>query len=190
MAQFLNSCLAGVILLLIYNLSHKLRTRRRARELGCLPARSYPHKDPILGLDYFIKHVRLMKQRRSIKAVTERYRLFGPTFQHNALGYTLVNTIDPKNIQATYGDNQKWGVEPLRLAPMEPLCGRGFITTDGLSWERSRALMKPALAKSNISDLSPFESVLDKALLRLPTDGSTIDLTSFFNELVSFRGGV
>jgi len=44
--------------------------------------------------------------------------------------------------------------------------------------------MKPALAKSNVSNMVAFDDAVEKALGKLPTDGSTVDLTPFFHELV------
>jgi cytochrome P450 len=79
-----------------------------------------------------------------------------------------------------------WGVESFRLPAMGRLCGRGFLTTDGKTWEHSRALLKPSFTKQIISDLSRFEVVVEKVLNQLPTDGETVDLAPVLNELVSY----
>ena len=102
------------------------------------------------------------------------------------MGAATFNTIDPENLQAIYGSRVKdWGVEPVRLAAMEPLCGRGFITTDGETWERSRALLKPSFSRAHIENVFAFESAVDEFFRRLPLDGSTVDLGPLLSELVS-----
>ena len=132
--------------------------------------------------------IRLSRKCRIIPAVAERYQTYGTTFQTNSLGTNVINTIDPENIQVIYSSNEKdWGVQPMRLSAMEPFCGRGFITTDGKTWERSRALLKPSFNKANITDLSAFKAIADRVLCQLPKDESTVDLSPILYELVSLR---
>ncbi|KAM3066189.1 hypothetical protein ACMFMG_012149 [Clarireedia jacksonii] len=184
MIPYINTFVAGLVLILIIFIWRNFH-RRLARQLGCLPPTSYPHKEPILGLDLLLNTIQLTSQRRNIPAIAERFILYGKTFQNVSLGSTVLNTIDPENLHAIYGSEKcsHWGVEPVRLAAMEPFCGKGFITTDGAVWEHSRTLLKPTFMKSNISDLSYIQAALAKVIGDLPWDDATTDLSPIFSEL-------
>lgn len=106
---------------------------------------------------------------------------------NTCLGVSVINTIDPENLRVVYGVGSMgiWGVESFRLRAMGPLCGRGFLTSDGECWERSRAMLRPLFRREVISDLSRFQDAVERVLGGLPTGGETVDLAPVFNELVS-----
>lgn len=152
---------------------------------GYRATKKYPHKDPFLGLDLFFKTGKLFEENRYLPDLLERYSKLGRTFETNLLGSRSINTIEPQNLQTIYVSKFKdWGVQPVRLPAQEPFCGRGFITTDGPQWERSRTLLKPSFNRANI-DLGELERGLQSALNKIPKDGSTVDLQPLFLQLVS-----
>ena len=156
-----------------------------SRQHGCQPAREYPRKDPLFGIDYFLEAGKLSKAHKHLPASTERHRKVGKSFWVTSLGSRSLHTIEPANIQTAYSDNTgAWSIGPARLHGLEPFCGKGFITTDGDTWAHSRRLINPIFAKSNIADLEPFATSVDRLLEKVPKDGSTVDLQPLLSSLV------
>lgn len=67
---------------------------------------------------------------------------------------------------------------------MEYFCGRGFITTDGYTWQHSRKLLKPAFSKQNLVDLSTLSIEVDSFLKQIPSDGATVDIQPLLYSMV------
>lgn len=68
--------------------------------------------------------------------------------------------------------------------------GRLFVLTrewctDGEAWQHSRALVRPAFTKSQVADLSLFESHVAPLLQQMPRDGTTVDLGPHFFQLTA-----
>lgn len=190
MALLLPFLVTGVCLFVTYYIYRYLQNLYLARSNGCLPPRRYPHKDPFLGLDFFLETGKIFSENRYLPELLTRYNTYGPTFQTNLFGTPSINTIEPENLQAVYSnDFQNWGVEPLRLPAQDPFCGRGFITTDGPAWEHSRALLKPGFNRANIvAGLEGLGKALEKMMDKIPSDGGTVDLQALFFDLVSVPG--
>ncbi len=190
MALLLPVLVTGICLFFTYRIYRHLQTLYLARSKGCLPPRRYPHKDPFLGLDFFLETGKVFSENRYLPELLARYKTYGPTFQTNLFGTPSINTIEPENLQAVYSsDFRNWGVEPLRLPAQDPFCGRGFITTDGAAWEHSRALLKPGFNRANIvAGLEGLGEALEKMMNKIPSDGGTVDLQALFFDLVSALG--
>ena len=157
-----------------------------ARSRGCQSPRKYPHKDPLLGLDLFLRTGKAIQEHYYLRELEERYGSLGPTFATNTWSSTSINSIEPENLKAVFSSNfNDWGVEALRLPAQYPFCGRGFITTDGPAWEHSRALLRPSFNKAHAIDLPALEQHLRHVLDRIPKDGSTVDLQDLLFSLVS-----
>ena len=185
MALFSKILLSGLCTLLATYFFSVWRRRSHARANGCRPPRHYPHRDPILGLDLFLRTGKLFRDNTYLQDLVRRYDELGRTFETNLLGSPSINTIEPENLRTVYVSRFKeWGVEPVRLPAQEPFCGRGFITTDGPAWEHSRALLKPSFDKTNIADLSTLKKGLDMLIAQLPRDGSAVDLQPILFNLV------
>ena len=145
----------------------------------------YPHRDPFLGLDLLLRTANLMRLHKIIPAFADWHKVHGETFVVNSLGTPVIHTISPKNIEVIFEVGlQEWGVSPARLKAMQPLCGLGFINTDGEVWRHSRAMIQPAFPDLGLINLAPFVTAIEDILGRLPTDGSTIDLSQPLYELV------
>ena len=98
----------------------------------------------------------------------------------------MIYTIEPKNLQSILStDFAAWGVEPMRLFAFEPFVGKGIMCTDGTFWEKSRALIKPTFARTQIADLhlSTFDRLVGNLLAILPRDAATVDLQPLFRRL-------
>ncbi|KAI4235845.1 MAG: hypothetical protein LQ349_002884, partial [Xanthoria aureola] len=185
MALLLPVLVTGICLFFTYHIYRYLQNLYLARSKGCLPPRRYPHRDPFLGLDFFLETGKIFSENRYLPELLARYNTYGPTFQTNLFGTPSINTIEPENLQAVYSsDFRNWGVEPLRLPAQDPFCGRGFITTDGAAWEHSRAMLKPGFNRANIvAGLEGLGEALDKMMNKIPSDGETVDLQALFFDL-------
>ncbi|TGO58634.1 hypothetical protein BOTNAR_0178g00210 [Botryotinia narcissicola] len=110
----------------------------------------------------------------------------GSTYTEKSIGTTTIFTIDTQNLQAYYSTNFKdYGVYHLRKKAFYPLLGDGVFSTDGPSWERSRAVIRPTFTRSNVANFPAFEIHLQKFLKLIPRDGRTVNLSSLLDDLVS-----
>lgn len=68
---------------------------------GCKPVATYPHRDPIFGLDIFLENSKLSKTGGFWDRVRERYLALDCwTFSQLLLGSRVINTAEPENIKA------------------------------------------------------------------------------------------
>ena len=168
-----------------FSLCLRFIARRRTQNIQSGRAVSYPHLEPFLGLDLLILTIWRMLTHTHIAAVAERHRKYGCTFTINQFGNTTFHTSNPHNIRTAFDTaSQDWHVGPARLRAMEPLCGRGFLTSDGENWAMYRNMLRPLFTKSNVDDLSAFSKFVDELLITLPRDGTTIDLAPVIDDFV------
>ncbi|EED18842.1 cytochrome P450, putative [Talaromyces stipitatus ATCC 10500] len=152
--------------------------------LACFitPCKTYPHKDPILGLDLFIENFRLLNKGGFLDKLSERY------YRQNAWTYTqllfrekVINTADPENIKAILATQfTDFQHSPRRKAAFYPTFGHGIFTTDGAEWEFSRALLRPSFVRSQVGDLDIFEAHISHLINKIPRDGSIVDIQQLF----------
>lgn len=64
-----------------------------------------------------------------------------------------------------------------------PVIGQGIFTTDGPAWEHSRAVLRPNFNRSQVGNLTTFETHIKHLIKAIPTDGSTVDLQALFFHL-------
>jgi hypothetical protein len=82
----------GAVLFCLFKfVSHKINRaaeqKQLSREHGCQPMRvKYPHKDPILGIDLFIRNVKAVSEHKFLQTVTRRHEEVGETYQLNMMG--------------------------------------------------------------------------------------------------------
>jgi cytochrome P450 len=173
--------------LLIYaaKISYTTVTRySTARRLGCKEPPSPPQNDWLFGLDFAYQQILNIQKNRRNASIRELHEELGATFLSKFYGSRKVHTIEPRNVQAVMSTNfESWGVQPLRLFSFEPLIGRGIMGTDGRLWEHSRALLRPAFARKEISDLPSLETHVKSLLAKIPGDGSTVDLRPLFTRM-------
>ncbi|KAI0179936.1 cytochrome P450 [Hypoxylon sp. FL1284] len=161
------------------------RLRLVARQHGCQSATRYKHKDPLFGLDLFLRTGDAITKNQFLDEHQRRYDTYGHTFEALNFGSLAIYSVHPENIRAVFSKNAKdWGIQPLRLHNMSPFCGVGFITSDGSAWKVSHDLLKPSFHKSNISDFGPLEEHLRIILEQIPKDGSKFDLQPYILRLV------
>ncbi|KAI9643327.1 hypothetical protein NHQ30_007946 [Ciborinia camelliae] len=186
MFHIILSVFVGALSLLLYAITNQRITRTKAaRQHGCNIPFTYPHLDPIFGTDLKLQEIQQSLRHQSITFSANLHQKYGKTFEVINFGTSSLRSIDTENIQAVYSTNHAdWGYEPSRLSVMGPFCGRGFITTDGETWQKARALLRPTFSKSNISDLNPYKVAVEQFLRSIPNDGrTTVDLQPLLSNL-------
>lgn len=157
----------------------------KAEQHGCQPPAHYKHKDPVFGLDIFLRTGDAMTKNEFLVEHQRRYDTYGHTFEALHFGSRAIYSVHPENLRAVFSKKAAdWGIQPLRLGSMSPFCGTGFITTDGDAWRVSHDLLKPGFHRSNISDFGPLEEHLRILLAQIPKDGSKFDLQPYILKLV------
>ncbi|KAH8594025.1 putative cytochrome P450 [Bisporella sp. PMI_857] len=151
---------------------------------GCKPVPSYPHKDPIFGLDIFSESKELLNSGGLLEKIQERYRITcrsNYTFSQLFLGKRIISTAEPENIKAILATKFKdFQLPDSRKDALSPIYGHGIFTTDSKEWEASRALLRPNFTRSHVGDLDVFEGHISKMISKIPQDGSTVDLQELF----------
>ncbi|KAF2788808.1 cytochrome P450 [Melanomma pulvis-pyrius CBS 109.77] len=182
--SLLSSLAACLALFIAYRVYQAQALRLKAQKHGCQPAPRYKHKDPIFGLDIFMRTGDAITKNRFLIEHQKRYDTYGHTFEALNFGSHAIYSVHPQNLRAVWSTKAAdWGIQPLRLHNMKPFCGVGFITTDGPEWKSSHALLKPGFHKSNISDFAPLEEHLRIMLDQIPKDGSKFDLQDWIFKL-------
>lgn len=176
MGFLISLIVGGLFLAVAYAFINHRRYQARRHGNGCEPPRRYPHQDPLFGIDLFVDTGKMYEEHRFLPTWYQRYADNGSTFEVSTLGTPTICSCEPANLQSVFSTNAKaWGVA-YRLPALGPYCGRGFLTTDGLEWEHSRALLAPSFLKANISDHTDFAHYLDLMIGRIPRDGAAVDL--------------
>ena len=94
--------LAGVFIAYQAFLQVTVGRKRRAmqRQMGTMPPRAYPTKDPIMGFDKFTENMKALKEHRLLEMVVERFqRMNTNTFTILNLGKRVVVTVEPENLK-------------------------------------------------------------------------------------------
>ena len=173
--------------IVLFSLQKALRYFQRLsikRRYGCQPPPATLSRDPFFGLDSVYRMLRSVKENRRNLSLKEQLDTYGYTFQSNLFGKTEVFSADPQNLQAVFAtDFRSFGVQPMRLFVFEPLIGKGIMTMDGSHWAASRALLQPIFTRTQITDLSTFNTHVTRLIDLIPKDGSTVDLQPLFARL-------
>lgn len=159
-----------------------------AKKNGCKSTPWYPHKDPILGVDLFLKNLKLSREGGFLEGVSARYDFISRragkpiyTFKQLLLGDPVILTCEPENVKAVLATKFKdFDLPPRRKNALGPIFGHGIFTTDGGEWEASRALLRPNFTRSQVGDIDIFEAHISKLIERIPKDGKTVDLQPLF----------
>ena len=179
---------AAAALLTLYitkRLLRRIQLARLARQNGCLPAPSYKHKDPILGIDLLKNQIQAMQDGDGIGPEMQRFREYGKTYETSSWGTMMVYTMEWKVVQAISTTCfEDFGVADMRYPASMPLLGSNIFTTDGPLWEHYRNTIKPIFARAQVQDIQPFSNHVDQMIDSLPRGGTTVDLQHHFKILV------
>ena len=167
----------------------RYRTVEAFRRLhGCQDPPLYPHQDRRWGSDLTHLRMKAMKDGGFWQLYNSQFKTHGKTFEENSRGKKHINTIEPLNVQqvlalsaSDYCKAQERGMT------QGPFLGPS-IFSEGETWKRSRALIKPAFAHAELSDMDHLSSFVDRFMETIPADGTTIDIQPMLHRLVSFPG--
>ncbi|KAI1733919.1 cytochrome P450 52E2 [Xylaria scruposa] len=160
----------------------------RAAKLGCKPAPRYPRHD-LLGIRFLLETARSLKDNVMLQKRREVLEKLGYTFVHGIFpdGDDCVTTVEPENVQAVLCTSfADWDVPRLRIRGFLPVLGmHSIFTTNGAEWQHSRAILRPAFVRDQISDLACVDRHVRKLIARIPADGTVFDLQALFSMLTT-----
>jgi hypothetical protein len=154
------------------------RFERKARSLGCQPAKTYPHQDPVLGLDFFVATVRGLKQCTLLDDMDRLFRSVGDTFWFLSLGRWMMLTDEPDNIKTILALNMDdWPIAGPRLWSLLPILGsQSVFASNGAVWHRARSMIRPAFVRDQVADLACSGRHIANLIAKIPRDGEAFDL--------------
>jgi cytochrome P450 monooxygenase len=162
------------------------RRRSVIRRNGCQQPPKYPHKDPVFGIDLFLRYKKAFEERNFLDFSWQLFEKYGKTYETNRLGTRIIKTMDPeitKLTHATYFDH--FGVEKIRSGA-EYLWGDGITVVEGEKWATRRKLIKPTFDVAHVANLENrgLSQHVESLMLLIPRDGSTVDMMPLFRRLV------
>lgn len=88
--------------------------------------------------------------------------------------------MEPENIKTILAlDFKNWGFGKAR-DEVKVLFGDGIFNRTGAAWQRSRDMLRPHFARSQIANLPMIEKHIPQLVNLIPRDGSTVDLQPLF----------
>ncbi|RMZ80057.1 hypothetical protein DV738_g3095, partial [Chaetothyriales sp. CBS 135597] len=155
---------------------------RKAQALyGCQPLRRAPTKDPILGLDHFVRLAKAAGSRRYLETLQQWFREVGSTFGANWMGDFVIFTNEPQNVQALLVTKfADFELGQRRRDNSRQLLGVGIFNADGADWEHSRALVRPNFTRKQVADLAMLEKHVKILLAGLPGKGERVEMQEWF----------
>lgn len=165
-----------------------LRRSQQARENGCEQVPTYPHIDPILGLDALYRSLRAIQRGHVMEELDSRFNTINggvSTFSTVLMGSKILHTIEPENIKTILSTRSKdYHHSPGRKAAFGYF-GPGIFINDGPEWELSRAMLRPSFTKTQVRNLPALEEHVHNLIARIPKEGQTIDLQPLFLQLTN-----
>jgi cytochrome P450 len=173
-----------ILLYVYWQLTTGAARRKIIREKGCKPLKRIPTKDPFFGIDILYESAREIKKHSALQWQCDSFNRLGcSTASMHLLRRETVITTDPKVVQTILAlDFNSFGLGSMRNT-LKPFLGEGIFSTDGAAWQRSRNLLRPCFVRSQVGDVELLEQHLQHLLLRIPRDGSMVDLQPLFFKL-------
>ncbi|KAG9793281.1 Cytochrome P450 monooxygenase [Exophiala dermatitidis] len=146
---------------------------RKAKELGAARPPMHAYKLP-LGVDNLMRFIRADKKHKVPQEAMKVFEEAGrPTYLQRMPGTTNIITHDPKNIQALLATQfHDFELGSRRKGNFYPMLGIGIFTSDGKTWEHSRATLRPQFARDQIADLDLEEKHVQLLFRHLPVDAT------------------
>lgn len=156
------------------------------RKTGQQDPPSYPHKDPIWGLDLFFK---MMSAYQSGNYLATNSSLFAhstsKTIKTNSFGTTVYRTYDSEVSKSILSLNFKsFGIEPLRHHIAKNLWGNSIVVSDGKRWSDSRNFIRSSFDVVHTANIERLRWHVDRFMKLLPENEETVDLMPLFKRLV------
>lgn len=193
MALALHVASAAVAAWLFYLFLNSLLLHRRRsimkRQHKCLPAPTLSQIDPFLGTDIVIQNTKAGRENRFLELLKARHDKGGRTYTTNTYFRKTFNTVDPDVIREVLSLHfNDFGMGPLRQRSAAPLLGQGIFTTDNEVWAHQRAVIRPSLARAQVTDFSIYEKHVDQLISLIDKSNGQVDLQPLFVRLVCNKG--
>ena len=181
----LASCTLYMLYLFYWQLTVGLYRRRLIKKHRCGTIKTLPEWDLLLGLQNVFNITKWLRQHTYLHNAQKRFASLGTdTFFQRRLGLSIISTIEPENLKTIQSlDFNKWGLGKGRIQGFIPFIGSGIFTTDGMSWMRSREMLRPNFVRSQVRDLATFEMHVGRLIDAVPKDESMVNLKDLFFRL-------
>lgn len=169
----------ALILLPFFNALRKRHHYLNGTRLnGCQPAAVYPHRDPILGIDFLRTSVKALREYRLLELWDAVLAAHRGTCWYNAVGRWMLLTSEPDNIKAILSTHfDDWPMKSLRQKVSVLTLGPyAIFSVNGPEWHHARAMIRPSFVRNQIADLECTDRHVDNFLARLPRDGAAFDV--------------
>lgn len=172
------------VIVILLKSSSSLWAAYKSWSLGCAPPPSFPHKDPILGLDFFKAAIRNLRAGTILIYFNELFQSIAPTFWHLTLGSPMIMTIQPENMKTILQTKfEEWPIMGPRKEALKALLGdTNIFQANGQAWKHSRAMIRPTFVRDQIADLKCFDRHVNN-LIKLIHQNETVDLQRLFFQL-------
>ncbi|KAF5633000.1 cytochrome P450 monooxygenase [Fusarium sp. NRRL 25303] len=158
------------------HISYSIKTKK----YKCGPLKTYPHWDPIWGIDFVLSMSRAFKEHRWLSWMEETWAAQGTkTFKARFLGMRMVYSSEMENMKAMSTSQwEEFVLEPIRVdnGVATPFTGKGVSTADGEFWHYSRGIIKPYFERQAFANVARLKPFTDKMLDLIPTNGDTFDM--------------
>jgi hypothetical protein len=183
--------IVGTLLLSKKLIAHTRHTLHK-RKNGCADPPSYPHRDPIWGIDLFIKQMRALnsgtylESSAAVRASFSQSKSKSKTYMSKSFGSTIYHTTNPEVVKIYQSICfHDFGIEPLRYHLAENLWGNGIVVADGQRWADARRFIRGSFDVVHTANIDRLEYHVAKFMDLIPRDGTTVDLMPLFKRLVS-----
>ena len=182
------SLLISILYYVHWQLTVGSSRRRLIKENGCQPitnkAELNSSLSSLVGWKFFKEEIDAFKSHRLLENSRQRLARNGNTFHVRLLLDDIIVTIEPDNVKTVMATKFKdFELSTRRKTAFLPLLGPGIFTTDGAAWQHSRDLLRPNFVRSQVGDLTTFETHVSHLIQEIPRDGSTVDLGELFFRL-------
>ena len=168
-----------------WRLNRTYRYLRGMRRHACALPRIYRHADPFLGLDWILLIRKGLRTNKLMDLFNHEFEAVGNTFWVNLWGEWSVMTTEPENLKAIHAtDFDSWPISGPRLkSTLLSIGPNSIFAVNGKEWQHTRAMIRPAFVRNQISDLECFERHVGNFIAKIPNDGSTIELQGLLYSL-------
>ena len=189
----LHLLLVSVVFYVIYRVHWELTTGASRRALikkhGCESIKRnsdynyFPNN--VIGYRTLLENLAGLREHTFLERIRNRYIRHGNYTMVQRIMFTdMIQTIEPDNLKTILALNFKdYSLGDRRVSAMLPFLGHGIFSTDGAAWQHSREMLRPNFTRSQVGDLTTFETHVDQLIKNLPRNGSTVDLQELFFQL-------
>ena len=169
---------AAIFVPLAVYFSNKHYWLHKNRTNNCKPAPVYPHRDPILGIDWITSTLRSIETHTLLQRWDHLFQTIGSTFWVQNIGAWIVMTSEPENFKAILSsDFETWKIAGLRQKmPIMAIGPNGIFSVNGQEWHDARAMIRPTFVRNQIADLECTDRHVENFLNRIPKDQARVDL--------------